>query len=125
MTELSSIESQVDLYCKIFKWTQCTVCPGNSDPLYIIVSYYTVCPRSSDPFDELTYYIKWVPTSWTYSTTVCFRSSDPFYSKLLNKMCHYFLDTQYHQKTFFDVSGPLITCPLGGYPLRGIFTRSL
>ena len=25
----------------------------------------TVCPRSSDPFYIVTYYIKWVTTSWT------------------------------------------------------------
>ena len=27
----------------------------------------TVCPRSSAPFYVITYYIKWVTTSWTYS----------------------------------------------------------
>ena len=27
----------------------------------------TVCPRSSDPFYIVSYYIKWVTTSWTYS----------------------------------------------------------
>ena len=30
----------------------------------------TVYPRSSDPFYIVTIYIKWVKTSWTYSTTV-------------------------------------------------------
>ena len=25
-----------------------------------------MCPRSSDPFYLVTYYIKWVTTSWTY-----------------------------------------------------------
>ena len=29
---------------------------------------YTVCPRSSDPFYIVIYYIKWVTTSWTYSS---------------------------------------------------------
>ena len=29
----------------------------------------TVCPISSDPFYVLTYYIKRVTTSWTYSIT--------------------------------------------------------
>ena len=29
---------------------------------------HTVCPRSSDPFHVVTYYIKWVITSWTDST---------------------------------------------------------
>ena len=27
-----------------------------------------MCPRSSDPFYVVTYYIKWVTSSWTYST---------------------------------------------------------
>ena len=27
---------------------------------------YTVCPRSSGPFIVVTFYIKWVTTSWTY-----------------------------------------------------------
>ena len=38
-------------------------------------SVYTVGPGSSDPFYIVTYYIKWVTISWTYSTkkydTVC------------------------------------------------------
>ena len=28
----------------------------------------TVCPRSRDPFYIVSYYIKWVTTSWTFST---------------------------------------------------------
>ena len=28
---------------------------------------HTVCPGSSDPFYVISYYIKWVTTSWTYS----------------------------------------------------------
>ena len=32
----------------------------------------TVCPRSSDLFNEVTYYIKWAITSWTYS--ICFNT---------------------------------------------------
>ena len=27
----------------------------------------TICPKSSDPFYIVTYYIKWVTTSWTHS----------------------------------------------------------
>ena len=30
-------------------------------------AHCTVCPGSSDPFYVVTYYIKWVTTSWTYS----------------------------------------------------------
>ena len=30
---------------------------------------YTVCSKSLDPFYIVTYYIKWVKTSWTYSMT--------------------------------------------------------
>ena len=31
---------------------------------------YTVCLRSSDQFYIVSYYIKWVTTSWTYRTTI-------------------------------------------------------
>ena len=27
----------------------------------------TICPRNSDQFYVVTYYLKWVTTSWTYS----------------------------------------------------------
>ena len=30
----------------------------------------TECPRSRDPFYIASYYIKWVPTSWTYSKSI-------------------------------------------------------
>ena len=30
----------------------------------------TVCPRSSDPIYIVSYYIKWVTTSWTHSTKI-------------------------------------------------------
>ena len=30
---------------------------------------HTACPRSSDLFYIITYYIKWVTTSWTHSTS--------------------------------------------------------
>ena len=39
---------------------------GNrSDP-----AHGTVCPRSSDPFYIVSYYINWVTTSWTHSTSI-------------------------------------------------------
>ena len=31
----------------------------------------TVCPRSTYPFHIASYYIKWVTTSWTYSSCIC------------------------------------------------------
>ena len=31
--------------------------------------YSTVCPRSSYPLYTVIYYIKWVTTCWTYSTS--------------------------------------------------------
>ena len=34
--------------------------------IYNTVSY-TVCPRSSEPIYILSYYMKWVTTSWTVS----------------------------------------------------------
>ena len=33
----------------------------------LLCRYYTMCPRSSDPFYIVSYYIKWVITSWTHS----------------------------------------------------------
>ena len=36
--------------------------PAPGDP-----SLNTVCPKSSDPFHIVSYYIKWVTTSWTHS----------------------------------------------------------
>ena len=36
-------------------------------PPKIVGVYSTVCPRSSDSFYIVTYYINWVPTSWTSS----------------------------------------------------------
>ena len=47
--------------------------------------FATVCPRSSAPFYIVSYYIKCVTTSWTYSCN------------FLNKTGHYFLDIQYVQ----------------------------
>ena len=32
-----------------------------------LIVNYTVSPRSSDPFYVVSYYIKWVTTSWTHS----------------------------------------------------------
>ena len=40
----------------------------NPEHLYIVRMVHTVCPGSSDPFCNVTYYMKWVTTSWTYST---------------------------------------------------------
>ena len=35
---------------------------------YILHIIHTACPRNSDQFYIVTYYIKWVTTSWTDST---------------------------------------------------------
>ena len=35
----------------------------------------TVCPRSSNPIFVAIYYIKWITTSWTYSSMVVVKSS--------------------------------------------------
>ena len=34
--------------------------------IQIRIHMFTVCPRSLDPFYEVTYYIKWFETAWTY-----------------------------------------------------------
>ena len=35
----------------------------------------TVCPRSSDPFHIVSFCIKWVTTSWTYSNAIVWFTS--------------------------------------------------
>ena len=55
---------------------------------------YTVCPRSSDPFYIVGYYIKWVTTSWTYSTACplhCVKFSYTHVKILVKKDILYFL----------------------------------
>ena len=36
----------------------------SNEEYFLVIS--TVCPRSSDPLYVVTYYIKWVNTSWTH-----------------------------------------------------------
>ena len=39
--------------------------------MYVLITItHTVCPRSSDPLYLVSYYIKWVTTSWTYGRWV-------------------------------------------------------
>ena len=40
-------------------------------PIDIKAKICTVCPGSSDPFYIVSYYINWVTSSWTYSRTFC------------------------------------------------------
>ena len=37
-------------------------------------SIHTICTRSSDPLHIVTYCIKWVTSSWTYSMLIDFRT---------------------------------------------------
>ena len=71
--------------------------PKKEKDLILNIYVYTICPGSSDPFYIVPYYIKWVTTSWTHSMhhfspkkekdlilkinvyTICPGSSDPFY----------------------------------------------
>ena len=36
--------------------------------LYQMVLQYSICPGSSDPIYVITYYVKWVTSSWTHSS---------------------------------------------------------
>ena len=70
----------------------------------------TRCPRSCDPFYIVSYYIKWVTTSWTYSMLyICgkyslYSISSPLYSfpmfkaYLIYQNGHDFLDILYLEK---------------------------
>ena len=37
--------------------------------IYVYRLVYTICPGSSDPFYIVSYYIRWVTTSWTHSNS--------------------------------------------------------
>ena len=52
-----------------FSWVKCFISYQFLHG-YVLCKIGTVCPRSSDPFYVVTYYIKWVTTSWIYSTMV-------------------------------------------------------
>ena len=53
------------------------MCPSTSYPFYMVC--YTVCPGSSDPLciDIVSYFIKWVTTSWTHSSCANAQPSVP------------------------------------------------
>ena len=40
---------------------------------------HTICPISSDPFYIVTYYMKLVNTSWTYSIQFCMKYFEVFF----------------------------------------------
>ena len=45
---------------------------------------HTVCPSSSDPFYLVSYYVKWVTTSWTYGRNITFSASSLMWSLGMN-----------------------------------------
>ena len=47
---LSTVENFLHRSLTSIKLLKCTICPGSSDPFYVV-----------------TYYIKWVTISWTHS----------------------------------------------------------
>ena len=51
-------------YCQVIFY----LTDGEKNPNIQFIS--TVCPGKWDPFYVVTYYIKWVITSWTYSNTL-------------------------------------------------------
>ena len=67
-----------------------TMCPRSLEPFYIIANYImgqgfldrqnhcTMCPRSLEPFYIVSSYIKWVKTSWAYSTKIKVESGHLF-----------------------------------------------
>ena len=69
----------------------------------------TVCPRSSDPFYIVTYYIKWVTTSWTdgmiFFSVVFDKAGSRFESLKWNgSVYETTLDTEYTMKIGLDFS---------------------
>ena len=59
-------------------------CKSRNIPIQIYI--YTVCPRSSDPLYVVTYYIKRVTTSWTYSTYILHKCTKLYLSNFLRAM---------------------------------------
>ena len=52
----------------VHNYTQYLYIVISQDQCKIFLYHITMCPRSSDPFYVVTYSIKWVTTTWTYST---------------------------------------------------------
>ena len=67
---------------------------------------YTIFPRSSDPYYIVTYYIKWVTTSWTHSIYIyiCI-----YWDRRIVRACQYF---PYQNKTIRleHILGNFIRC---------------
>ena len=56
------------IYTALCRIKMCEVVETLAPLVYAPATKYTVCPGSSDPFYIVTYYINWVTTSWTYSS---------------------------------------------------------
>ena len=77
-----------------------------------IMVYCTVCTRSSDPINIVSYYIKWVPTSWTDGMSE--KSCSILLDDSLCKNGQDFLDINYIQEFSFL----LHTYPQKNWPRR-------
>ena len=62
--QLNALGVLVKVLIYLLIWTWGLMLRSRHIDLYVD----TVCPGSSDPFYIVTYYIKWVTTSWTHST---------------------------------------------------------
>ena len=50
---------------------------------------HTMCPGSSDPFYIVSYYMKWVTTSWAHSI-FCHHKKRQKWQKHVNELLHFF-----------------------------------
>ena len=94
---------------------------GCVSSIWIWSQFGNVCPKSSDPFYIITYYIKWVTTSWTYSNAVSHKPDVPIALLQIWKMQ---LITMNYENSIQDMSsssGVDTRCVHGpdGTPLSG------
>ena len=74
---------------------------GYSTEFFLALLECTGCPRSSYPINIVSHYLCKMD-HYFLNILICPRSSGPFlFCKLLNKMGHYFMDTQYNHTTVF------------------------
>ena len=85
----------------------------------ILFSLGTICPRSSDPYYIVSYCIKWVTTSWTYSRNnnniMSFTLLKHMYSDILT--FSYFSDTDENRVIYKRVVVTWRGWPSGYHPL--------
>ena len=70
-------------------------------PHFSCFFYFTICPKSIEPFYKVSYYIKWVTTSWTHSIFSTFSPLSLYQVKIWNDMTLNYARKKYFLHSFF------------------------